>query len=345
MRAIRLTGIRKMEMFEIPEPSINSANEVKIKMMVMGVCGSDIHYFNHGNIGTQIISYPFTVGHEGAGVVVEVGKGVTKVKLGDRIAIEPSMPCYECDQCLSGRHHTCRKISFLGNPGQAEGLMSEYMVMPETSCIPIPDSLSFDEAAITEPLAIGVYAVRQSGGVAGKTIGILGAGPIGESVLAPAVAEGVGKIYVTDKIDIRNQYAANNGATWTGNPEKSDVVKEILEAEPLGLDIVFECCGQQDALDQSLKLLKPGGKLMLIGIPESNTVSFNINHMRHKEITVVNVRRQNGCVEKAIELIQKKKVRVAHWATHRFSMENSQEAFEHVAAYKDGVLKAMIDFN
>jgi L-iditol 2-dehydrogenase len=344
MKVARLTGIREMKQFEVTEPEITKPTDVKIRMKVMGVCGSDIHYFNHGNIGTQIVSYPFTVGHEGAGIVAKVGSEVTIVKPGDRIAIEPSMPCFKCDQCLSGRHHTCRKITFLGNPGQSEGLMAEYIVMPETNCIPIPDSLSFDEAAITEPLAIGVYAVQQSGSVKGKSIGILGAGPIGESVLAPAIAEGVGKAYVTDKIDIRNEYALRNGADWAGNPDKMDVVNEILSSEPLGLDIVFECCGQQDALGQSLKLLKPGGKLMLIGIPESNTVSFNINHLRHKEITVVNVRRQNGCVEKAIQLINEKKVEVAHWATHRFPFANSQEAFELVASYKDGVLKAMIDF-
>lgn len=344
MKAVRLIGIRKMKQFEMPEPEILKTTDVKIRMKVMGVCGSDIHYFNHGNIGTQIISYPFTVGHEGAGIVSEVGSDVTKVKPGDRIAIEPSMPCFKCDQCLSGRHHTCRKITFLGNPGQSEGLMAEYIVMPETSCIPIPDSMTFDEAAITEPLAIGIYAVQQSGGVKGKSIGILGAGPIGESVLAPAIAEGVGKSYVTDKLDIRNEYALRNGAAWAGNPVQMDIVREILSTEPLGLDIVFECCGQPDALDQSLKLLKPGGKLMLIGIPESNTVSFNINLLRHKEITVVNVRRQNGCVEKAIKLIHDKKVAVEHWATHRFPLANSQDAFEFVAEYKDGVLKAMIDF-
>lgn len=333
-----------MELFEVPEPEICRPGDVKIKMVVVGVCGSDVHYFNMGKIGTQVITYPFTVGHEGAGVVAEVGEGVARVKPGDRVAIEPAMPCFRCEQCLRGRLHTCRNLRFLGNPGQAEGLLSEFIVMPETSCFPIPESMTFDEAAITEPLAIGVYAVKQSGGVAGKTIGILGVGPIGESVLLPSIAGRAHKVFVTDKIDRRLEYAQQNGASWTGNPGKKNIVDGILQNEPLGLDMVFECCGQQEALGQALEILKPGGKLMLIGIPETDTVSFNINHLRHKEITIINVRRQNGCVEKAIDLVAEGKVSVANWATHRFAFEKTQEAFELVANYRDGVLKAMIDF-
>ena len=344
MKSIKLTGIREMDIFEVEEPVLTSPFDVKIKMVVMGVCGSDIHYYKTGKIGTQVVKFPFTVGHEGAGIVVETGASVSRIKPGDRIAIEPAMPCFDCDQCRQGRHHTCRNLRFLGNPGQAEGLLSEFIIMPETSCFPIPENLTLDDAAITEPLAIGVYAVQQAGLLKGKDIGILGAGPIGESVLLPALAKGVNNAYVTDKIDERLQLAQENGAVWIGNPEKTDVVKGILAKEEKGLDVVFECCGQQEALDQALLLLKPGGTLMLIGIPESNRVSFDINHMRHKEITIINVRRQNDCVEKAIDLIASGKISVANWATHRFKFEDSQKAFDLVAGYKDGVLKAMIDF-
>lgn len=344
MKTIKLTGIRQMEIMEVPTPEIHNLFEVKIKMVVMGVCGSDIHYYTSGKIGTQVVHFPFTLGHEGAGIVEQVGSAVTRVKPGDRIAIEPAMPCFNCDQCNQGRPHTCRNLRFLGNPGQAEGLLSEYIVMPETSCFPIPTHMSMDEAVITEPFAIGVYAVKQSGEIKGKKIGILGVGPIGESVLLSALAGGANAAFVTDKIDQRLELASQNGAAWTGNPDKRDIVTGILEQENLGLDVVFECCGKQEALDQAVQILKPGGKLMLIGIPETNTVSFNINYLRHKEITIINVRRQNGCVERAIDLISKRKISVANWATHRFNFENAQEAFELVAGYRDGVLKAMIDF-
>jgi L-iditol 2-dehydrogenase len=201
MKAMMLTGIREMEMREIPEPKIKNPGDVKIKMSVLGICGSDIHYFTQGQIGSQKVEYPFTVGHEGAGVVTEVGKSVTRVKPGDKIAIEPSMPCWECDQCLAGRHHTCRKLRFLGCPGQAEGCLMEYIVMPEESCFPLKGQLTADHGSISEPLAIGVYAVKKSGGVNGLNIGILGYGPIGMSVMLAAKAQGVESIYVTDKID------------------------------------------------------------------------------------------------------------------------------------------------
>ncbi len=152
MKAMMLTGIRKMEMKDVPDPMIVNDTDVLIKMKTIGVCGSDVHYYTTGKIGSQVVRYPFPVGHEGAGQVVRVGKSVTSVKPGDRIAIEPAMPCGECDQCLAGRPHTCRKLRFLGCPGQADGCLSEYIVMPEKSCIPISEKLSYDQAAISEPL-------------------------------------------------------------------------------------------------------------------------------------------------------------------------------------------------
>jgi L-iditol 2-dehydrogenase len=344
MKVMMLTGIRQMEEQEMPDPIVVNPTDVKIKMKVLGVCGSDIHYYVSGKIGSQVVKYPFPVGHEGAGEVVEVGPAVKQVKVGDRVAIEPAMPCWDCDQCKAGRPHTCRKLRFLGCPGQADGCLSEYIVMPETSCFPIPSSMTYDEAAISEPLAIGVYAVRQSIPMQGAKVGILGFGPIGMSVMLPAITKGASAVFVSDKIDGRVSRAAANGATWAGNPDKQDIVKEILDREPGGLDVVFECCGQQEAIDQAIELLKPGGKLMIVGIPEFSRWSFGVDKLRHKEITIGNVRRQNHALEETLELIVQNKVDVKPMATHRFSFEKTKEAFDLVAAYRDGVMKAMIDF-
>ncbi len=198
MKAMMLTGIKQMEIKNIPEPFLVNPDDVKIRMSVVGICGSDIHYYTHGKIGSQKVIYPFTVGHEGAGIVIETGKAVTRVRPGDVIAIEPSMPCHECDQCLSGRHHTCRKMRFLGCPGQAEGCLMEYIVMPETSCFPLSVGLSPDHGSISEPLAIGVYAVKKSGLTKGMKIGILGFGPIGMSVMLAAKAQNIHNIFITD---------------------------------------------------------------------------------------------------------------------------------------------------
>jgi L-iditol 2-dehydrogenase len=344
MKAMMLTGIRQMEMMEVPTPRVANDDDVLIKMNTIGVCGSDIHYYVRGKIGSQVVKYPYPVGHEGSGIVDKVGKKVKQVKPGDRIAIEPAMSCGECDQCKAGRPHTCRRLRFLGCPGQANGLLAEYLVMPEHCCIPISKKLSFDEAVISEPLAIGVYAVRQSVPMKGKTVGILGYGPIGMSVLLPAKARGASRIFVTDKLEYRLGYAKRDGAFRTFNPDKDDIAAKVKEAEPMLLDVVFECAGQQDAVNNALDILKPGGRLMLIGIPEEAQYVFSTDKMRHKEATIVNVRRQNNCTRNALAMMEKKIVDARPMATHRFKFADTKRAFDLVAGYRDGVMKAMIDF-
>jgi L-iditol 2-dehydrogenase len=343
MKSMMLTGIREMEMREVPDPLLVNDHDVLVRMKVIAVCGSDVHYYVSGRIGSQVVQYPFPVGHECAGVVEKTGSAVTRVKPGDRVAIDPAMPCFECDQCKAGRPHTCRNLKFLGCPGQADGSMSEYIVMPEYSCFPIPGHMTFDQAAISEPLSIGVYAVNRSIPMKGANVGILGFGPIGMSVMLPAMAKGAVNIYVTDKIDERLQIARESGAKYAGNITRTDVVKEILELEPMGLDVVFECCGKQEAVDQAFDLLKPGGFLMLIGIPEFNRWSLPVDKGRHKEVTIINVRRQNGAVEEALEMLEKGIVDVSRMPTHRFALRDSKKAFDMVASYSDGVMKAMID--
>jgi L-iditol 2-dehydrogenase len=344
MKAMMLTGIRRMEMIEVPEPLISGDHDVKIRMEVVGVCGSDIHYYLQGKIGSQVVMYPFTVGHEGAGTVVETGQAVTRVKPGDRIAIEPAMPCHVCDQCRSGRHHTCRKLKFLGCPGQAEGCLSEYIVMPDACCFPIAPDLSFDEAAISEPLAIGVYAVKQSVPMPNSRIAILGSGPIGMSVMLAAKAAGCAKVYMTDKLEERLRCVEKAGADWTGNVDKTDINSLILKQEPLMLDAVFECCGKQEAFNQAFELLKPGGKLVIVGIPDFDHWLVPTDVARRKEIILQNIRRQVDCVEPALEYLANGTIKVGAMATHRFTFNDTASAFETVAEYRNGVMKAMVDF-
>jgi len=344
MKAMILTGIRQMAMADVPDPVINNPKDVKIKMTALGICGSDIHYYTDGKIGSQQVKYPFTVGHECAGIVVETGRDVTKVKPGDKIAIEPAMPCHQCDQCLQGRQHTCREIRFLGCPGQAEGALSEYIVMPEENCFILSGNLNHDHGAISEPLAIGIYSVKKSGNIKGTGIGILGYGPIGMSVFLAAKAMHADRIFVTDKIGERLSIASKEGAAYTGNPLKTNIVEEIRQKEPLGLDAVFECCGQQDALDQAVDLLKPGGKIMIAGIPEFDQWSLNVENTRRREIMLQFIRRQVDCTGSALEMMKSGRIDIGNMVTHRFPFERAKEAFDLVSEYRDGVMKAMIDF-
>ena len=343
MKAIVLTGIRQMEMANVPEPTIKKDDEVLLKVEVVGVCGSDVHYYETGRIGSQIVEYPFVVGHECAATVEAVGSAVTRVKVGDSVVVEPAIACNNCDQCKRGRKNTCRNLKFLGCPGQAGGCLCEYIVMPEDCCFPIDDKITFAQGVLCEPLAIGVYAVKQACISENTDIAILGSGPIGLSCLVSAVAENANACYVTEKIEERVEAAKKNGASWVGNPNKEDIVKEILRLEPAGMDVVFECAGQQETIDQAVELLKPGGKLMLVGIPRLERISFIIDKIRRKEITIVNVRRQNDCTQMAIDLVAAGETNVDFMITHRFKLEQTQQAFDIVAEYRDGVIKALIE--
>ena len=303
MKSIVLTGLSRIEISDRPVPEIENPGDVLIRMRSVGVCGSDIHYYRTGRIGSQVVQFPFVLGHEGAGVIEKTGSGVTALKPGDRVAIDPAMPCHNCDQCRDGRPHTCRNLRFLGCPGQAEGCLSEYIVMPASSCIVLPENVTLDQGALSEPLSIGLYTVRSAGDIKGKAVGILGSGPIGLSVLQSAVAAGAGEVYVTDKIDERLAVASGMGAAWAGNVDTTDVVRDILERKPEQLSVVFECCGQQEAADQAVQLLKPGGTLIIIGIPEFERWTFGSDDMRRKEISIRNIRRQNESINDTIQMI------------------------------------------
>jgi L-iditol 2-dehydrogenase len=342
MKAALLTAPGKFETRTIPDPKIINDNDVLVRVKMVGVCGSDIHYYTTGRIGSQIVQYPFVVGHETAGIVEKIGKSVTRLKPGLRVAIDPAVSCGKCDQCKAGRENTCRKLRFLGAPGQLEGAQCEYIVLPQENCFPISDSMTFEQAVLSEPLAIAVYAVERSALPTDASIAILGMGPIGMSVFHVLRTTDVGNIYVTDKIDERLKFAKKLNPAWCGNPNHVDVVKQISSIESLMLDIVYECSGDPNAIVQALHLLKPGGTLVIAGIPEVDEVQFPIHELRRKELTIVNVRRQNHCTQKSIDLLALHEIDMDSMVTHRFHMDETQKAFDQVANYRDGVMKAMI---
>jgi L-iditol 2-dehydrogenase len=342
MKAALLTGIRGLRIGEIPRPRVQRDTDVLLRVREVGLCGSDVHYYTTGRIGSQVVQYPFPVGHETAATVEEVGAAVRRVRPGDRVAIEPAMSCGQCDQCRAGRPHTCRKTRFLGCPGQVEGSLSEYIVMPQECCYPVPEGLTLEQASLAEPLSIGIYAVKLAGDLRGRRMAILGFGPIGISVFLAAREAGAEAVHITEPIAERAAQARKLGPAWVGDPLRGDAVREILSREPLGMDVVFECCGKQEALDQSIDLLKPGGKLMFIGIPEVDRVSFGCDPIRRKEICIQNVRRQNHCMQAAVDLLSGRRGIMDFALTHRFPFDRSKEAFDLVADYRDGVIKAMI---
>jgi L-iditol 2-dehydrogenase len=345
MRAAVLTGINQFEIKQVPDPKIVNDTDVLIRMKTVGVCGSDIHYYTSGRIGSQIIQFPFIIGHEGAGIVERTGKKVNSVKSGQRIAIDPAVSCGHCDQCISGRENTCRELLFLGCPKQLDGCLSEYIVMNEKCCFPIKENMTFEQATLSEPLAIGVYSVERSVLPAKANVAILGAGPIGMSVFHVLRTKNIDNVYITDKVEERLTYSKILNPKWFGNPDRMDIVKEISRIEPLLMDIVFECSGNEEAIGQAIQLMKPGGNLVIVGIPEADKISFPMHELRRKEITMTNIRRQAHCTQKAIDLLDRHQVNMDSMVTHHFPLEETKKAFDLVANYKDGAMKVMISIN
>jgi L-iditol 2-dehydrogenase len=332
-----------MEVKEVPDPKITRDTDVLLKIEKVGVCGSDVHYFETGRIGSQVVKLPFIVGHECAATVAAVGKGIERVRVGEQVVVEPAVSCHRCDQCNRERENTCFALRFLGTPGQGDGCLSEFIVMPEECCFPTNGGITIEQGVLCEPLAIAVYSVKQSRLRTGQDVVVLGAGPIGLSCMAVVNAQGARTCYLTEKIEERMRMARANGATWVGNPLKEDIIAAILKQQPMGVDIAYECAGQQETIDQAVDLLKPGGTLMLIGIPREDRISLSIDKIRRKEVTIINVRRQNGCTRAAMDLIESRRLSVDFMVTHRFGLDRVQEAFEMVAGYEDGVVKAMIE--
>jgi L-iditol 2-dehydrogenase len=344
MKAAALTGIRSVEVRDLPDPTIQAPDEVLLRTAVAGLCGSDLHYFIADKVGSERVAYPAVVGHECSAFVAAVGPAVKKVKPGDRVAVEPAISCGTCDQCRGGRPHTCRTVGFLGHPGEKDGCLAEYFVMPERNLIPLAADVTLSEAMLAEPLSIALHAIQLGAGDAGRSIGVLGTGPIGLCVILALRASGFDGIYASDRSDARTAAALRAGARWSSNPDRENIVRAVLDRQPLGLDAVFEVSGDPAAIEQAVELVKPGGKIIQIGIPLAERIAYPIARMRRKEIAIQNVRRQNRCMERALLLIETKHLDVAWLANREFALEDAPRAFAMAADRTDGVLKASIVF-
>jgi len=344
MKKIILKSLSNFSIVDTKKPQISSDFDVLIKIAFVGICGSDIHYFKTGCIGDQIIYYPFTPGHECTGIVEKTGGKVTKIRTGDRVTIDPAISCGTCDQCRDGRNHTCRSLKFLGTPTELDGALQEYIVIPEDCCFKLPDTVSLSDGITIEPLTIALQAVGFN--KSKENIAVLGSGPIGICTLfALKYQLPDSNIFMTDKIDSRLSFAFERGANWTGNPLKTDIIEEILEICPGGMETVIECCGQQEAITQAVELLRPGGQLIVVGIPEEDYISFDAHKMRRKEINLQNVRRQNNKYIDALKMLHKKRIEINGFISHNFKIDQIQEAFDLVESYSDNVIKAVIDFD
>jgi L-iditol 2-dehydrogenase len=314
--------------------------EVLVRIGSVGVCASDVHWWRHGRIGSTELSDPLVLGHEASGTVEAVGEGVTNVSTGQRVALEPSRPCLECEICASGNYNVCPDVRFFGTP-PTDGCFRDYVVWPASLVLPVPDSISLDEAAMLEPLAVGVFAVDLAVIRPGESVAILGAGAIGLSVLQSLKVAGVGKMLVVDPIEFRCDLAVKLGADVVCEPSEALSAMEQL-TNGRGFDIVFECAGDIAAVRETAKLARILGRVMIVGIPREDEYPFDAGAARRKQLSVVFVRRSNLTTERAIELVESGKINVSSYVTHVFPLERTEEALKLAESKADGVLRAVV---
>lgn len=343
MKAAFLTALRRIEVREADEPTLVHDDDVLLGIEAVGVCGSDVHYFSKGRIGDQLVKYPWIIGHEIGASVLAAGPAVRNVDVGDRVAVDPLITCGRCDQCRRGRQYTCRDQRFLGTPPEIPGALAERLVMPAECCFKVPDSLSFEQAVMVEPLSIAVWAAHFAGDPAGRSIAILGTGTMGLCTLAALCAAGQPRrLFATDLLDNRLALATRLGADATANAARDAVIARGRAVAPEGFDTIFECAGEQSTLDQAVELLAPDGKLVIVGIAATERISFDLSPLRKKELTIQNVRRQNGTVAATIEMMAAGRIDVMPLVTHHFPLADIQAALDLAADRRDGVVKAMV---
>jgi L-iditol 2-dehydrogenase len=341
MRASRLHGIRDIRVEDLPRPT-PGPGEVLLKVAAVGTCGSDVHYYVEGGIGDQVVTAPIVMGHEFSAWVADLGQGVTGLEIGQLVAVEPAIPCGECESCQHGHPNLCPDVVFCGTP-PVDGVFAEYTVKPAENCFPLPAGLSPADGAMLEPLGIAIHTVDLAHLRPGYTVAVLGAGPIGLLTAAIARAAGATKVYMTEPLAYRRAFALRYAADAALDPETTDVVAEILGlTDGRGVDVAFEAAGAAETPDQAARVTRPGGKVVVVGIPSDDTMTFTAGVTRRKGLTIKLVRRMKHTYPRAIALVEKGLVDVESLATHEFPLERIGEAFEMVANYDDGVLRAII---
>lgn len=355
-RAFVLQSIKNVSFEDRPIPSLRDEHDVRIHVEQTGICGSDVHYWQRGRIGDFILQSPIVLGHESAGVVVEVGKKVKNVKVGDRVAIEPGVPCRRCDFCRSGAYNLCEDTVFAATPPH-DGTLQKYYTVASDYVYPIPKHMSAEDGALVEPVAVAVQIVKVADLRAGQTVLVFGCGPIGVLCQAVAKASGASKVIGVDISESRAQFARDFAADGvyvsnTRAPEGTDpvdaarAVGEKIVAEyglGEGADVVLECTGAEPCIQAGIFAAKKGGTYVQAGMGREN-VTFPITTACIRALNIKgSIRYSTGCYPQAVKLIADGKIQPSKLITHRFKFEQAVDAFELVRQAQENTLKVIIE--
>lgn len=340
-KAVYMTGLNKMEIRELEIP-VPKEKQVLVKLEYVGVCGSDVHYLQHGKIGSFIVEGDFILGHECAGTVAAVGPGVKNLKVGDKVALEPGITCGQCEFCKSGRYNLCPDVEFLATPPY-QGCLMNYIVFPENMAFKLPDNVSTKEGALVEPLAVGLHAAAQGGVRLGDKVVILGAGCIGLVTLLACKAYGATEVMVVDVVEKRLEVAKKLGASHVINARLENAIAKIAELTGgSGVDKVIETAGNEITIRQTAYLVKRGGTIVLVGLAPRDVIEFDFMQIMTKEAEIKSVFRYRNLYPAAIGAIADGKIDVKGIVTHEFDFADTEKAFAHVIENKNDVVKAVI---
>ena len=336
-----MRGIDQMIIKDIPMPKAGK-KEVLVKLEYVGICGSDLHYYESGAIGDYVVKPPFVLGHEPGGTVVEVGKNVTHLKVGDRVALEPGRTCGHCEFCKTGRYNLCPDVVFFATP-PVDGVFQEYVAHEAGLCFKLPDNVSTMEGALIEPLAVGFHAARQGGAQAGQVAVVTGAGCIGLVSMMALKAMGVSKVYSVDVMDKRLDKALELGADGVINGSREDAVKKVMELTGgMGCDLVIETAGTEITTRQAVQMTKKGATIVLVGYSKTGEIKMPISLALDKELTFKTVFRYRHIYPMAIDAVASGRVNLKGIVTNEFALDDIQEAMDESVNNKADIVKAVV---
>ena len=342
MKAVWLTSPKTLEVGEHERPEV-LAGQVLVRICHTGICGSDLHYYEHGRIADYIVKYPFILGHESAGIVEEVGAGVSNLKAGDRVTMEPGYTCGKCEFCKTGRYNLCSDVIFFATP-PIQGTMCEYVAHPADMCFKLPDNVSTLEGALVEPLAVGFHAAMQGSAGVGKTAMVIGCGCIGLVTLMALRSMGVSTVYMSDTIDVRMDKARAIGAQEVWDASKCNPVEELMHVtNGNGVDIVLETAGNSAATASTTAMVKRGGTIVLVGMTPNPVISMNIGELMGKEATLKTVFRYRNLYPTAIAAIASG-LPIKDIVSDVFTFNDAPKAFDHNVKNKASIVKAVIEY-
>ena len=337
MKAAVLVKPLHIELGDYPIPN-PGPGQLRIRLQEVGICGSDVHYFNHGFCGRFVPNRPFALGHEFSGIVKQLGSNVQGLSVGDEVAVDPSMPCGACNHCRSGHYNLCLSMKFFGSAScdpHIDGSMGQFVVVPSSNCHVLPIGIDLSKASLLEPLSVAMHAVRQVGDISGKSVLITGGGPIGQLILRVARAFGAYKVTVSDVSAYARDFALASGAIAAINP-----LDEHAWQSDNNFDVVFEASGVPSALANGLEVVRRGGAVVLVGtLPELFTLPGNL--IMSKELKLHGSFRFAHVFQDAINMLASGQINLDGIVTDIFAFDDVPAAMQKALA-KENVMKVQI---